>query len=270
MKQYIIIDLSFYLIKNSKATLRFTIGDYLIDDIDLTGKRLFNLYEVSDDIIKLNQGDFKIELKGITSNYMNGFVTKTSWTQLDRFYIIPEYVFKKDIHNDKKFKILNDHANRNLETKRKYSVKNWMNKNQTVNIKRFLKMYTGGYNLIQNQLVNASFSKNIDGKITHDYIKGDLFEPQTTWKQQEHGDYRAVMKYKPVKITSPGYYQLQCKQKYKIWAGFTDEPNGGIWSSPFGYPDQLFYDIIDNKFNEDFLFDIQTKYTQDENQRNYN
>ena len=66
MKQYIIIDLSFNLIKNSKASLRFTIGDYLIDDLDLTGKRLFNLYEVSDDIIKLNQGDFKIELKGIT------------------------------------------------------------------------------------------------------------------------------------------------------------------------------------------------------------
>lgn len=270
MKQYIVIDLSFHLIKNSKATLRFTIGDYLIDDMELTKNRLFNLYEVSDDMIKLNKGDFKIELKGITSNYMNGFVSKTSWSQLNRFYIIPEYIFKKDIYNDKKFKMLSDSANKNLKTKRQFSVKNWINKNQTVNIKRFLKMYTGGYNLLQNQLVYVSYSKNINGKITNDYVKGDLFTSEGKLVKEEKGGQKMIHKYSGVKITSPGYYQLQCKQKYKVWSGFVDVPNGGVWGKPFGYPDKIFDDVTDAQFNEDFLSDIQTKYTQDENQRNYN
>ena len=43
-----------------------------------------------------------------------------------------------------------------------------------------------------------------------------------------------------------------------------------MWGKVFGYPDKVFDDILDSKFNEDFLYDIQTKYTQDENQRNYN
>ena len=88
------------------------------------------------DIAKIKKSKW-LELGGklvtrIVEDADNGISQDGSGNSRDFASYSPEYVFKKDIHNDKKFKILNDHANKNLETKRKYSVKNWMNKNQTV------------------------------------------------------------------------------------------------------------------------------------------
>jgi|LULO01.1.fsa_nt_gb hypothetical protein len=270
MNHFIILDLDFKWIKNSRPTMRFTIGDYLIDDLEITSNRIYKLYEVSDEVIRLGKGDFKIALTGITSNYTNGFVTKSSWSRLNKFYIIPDYIFKTDFNKSKKYKFLKEKVDYTHKTKRQYSVKNYKNKDNSIDLKKFLKMYTGGYNLIQNQIVNCSFTKNINGKFYPHFVKSDLFQSQKTYKEEDKGGRQAIIKFQPVKITSPGYYQLSCKQKHKVWAGYPEYYNGGMWGKIFGYPDRLFDDILDSRFNEDFLYDIQTKYTQDENQRNYN
>jgi len=270
MKQFIIIDMSFNLISHIKPILQFKIGDYLIDDVEVVDNKISKMYVVNDDIIKLNNGEFTITLQNMLSNNMNGFVTKTSWSTLNKFYIIPEYIFNTDLRNHKKFKMLKEKAYTMQKTKRQNSVKNYFHNDNTIHIKRFLKLYTGGYHLLKNQIMFSSFDKNINGTISKDYIKGDLFTATKETTFDEGVFPRHIIKYKPIEITSPGNYHLKCKKKHKIWSGYTDVPNGGYAGVEFGYPDLIFDNKIDPEFNEDFLYNIQTKYTQYENSRDIN
>ena len=260
MKHYIIIELDYKLIKDKKSIMRFTIGDYLLDDIELVGNKLYKLYEISDDLIKKCNGHFKINISGMYSNYTNGFVTKRSWHKLKKFFIIPEYIFKQ--HNKPKIDVLKYHISRMTSTKRKESVKNYLNhKNNTVDTSKFLKLYTGGYHLIQNQVLFCDFVQQTKNNFKTTYEKGFLY-----WHLRKEGKVVKGEMCQP-EIASPGYYDLRCRKKYKIWGGCLDIKKGGATGLRFGYPDKFFNDDLAYDLDDNYLQYIHTKYSCHENTR---
>lgn len=55
------------------------------------------VYIFDDEILKISQGRLRIEIKNSDSNYINGFMSRSTLLYLSHFYIIPHALFKNPI-----------------------------------------------------------------------------------------------------------------------------------------------------------------------------
>jgi len=72
-----------------------------LDPYNKTKEKLFYpkifVYIIDDEILKKSLGKIHIEIKNSDSNYMNGFMTKSTLLYLSHFYMIPYVLFKNPI-----------------------------------------------------------------------------------------------------------------------------------------------------------------------------
>jgi hypothetical protein len=105
------------------------------------------VYVIDNEILKTSEGKITIKIQNSDSNYVNGFMTKSTLLHLSTFYIIPYALFKDPIETTQRY------LNVWSKKARQYSVKEIINyyKNVRINYPINLK---GFFDLIQNSKKN--------------------------------------------------------------------------------------------------------------------
>jgi hypothetical protein len=101
------------------------------------------VYVIDDEILKKSEGKITIKIQNSDSNYVNGFITKSTLLHLSTFYIIPYTLFKNPIETTQRYlNIWSKKAN-------SYSLKQIINSYKNLRLHYPINL-KDSFNLIQN------------------------------------------------------------------------------------------------------------------------